>query len=205
MTARDARNHNPLNIRRGPDEWEGLASTQTDPDFCTFKSDVFGFRAGFRILIHYADAYSLNTVNGVISRWAPPSENDTDAYIAAVCKKTGFGPEEPLQIKTWGICSKLIYAMTEQESGAKFETNFKAKDLAEGALRAGIVDSPKTPVKKIGVVLTGAGAAAASIAPQAVDAFTQYRGYFDVFTNPSVKTGLAIVGAVLALLAIFNH
>ncbi len=32
----------------------------------------------------------------MISRWAPPSENHTEAYIRAVAADTGIDPDEPL-------------------------------------------------------------------------------------------------------------
>ena len=42
--ARGERNNNPGNIRHGA-KWQGLASTQTDKDFCQFISPEYGIRA----------------------------------------------------------------------------------------------------------------------------------------------------------------
>lgn len=203
--ARDVTDHNPLNIRRDGTQWEGLSPSQPDAEFCTFTTNAFGFRAAFRILITYADKYNLNTVQGIVGRWAPPSENDTTSYIAAVCKRTGFTPNEVIAPKSWADGSKLLYAMTEQESGAAFEANFKGSELAEGAYRAGIADAPKSPVKKIGVILTAGAAGAASVASPAIDAFTQYRPALDAINSPTFKTILGVVGGLLAVLAIINH
>lgn len=36
------------------------------------------------------------TLSQLISSWAPPSENDTASYIAAVSQSTGFNPDAPL-------------------------------------------------------------------------------------------------------------
>jgi len=199
---RDVRNNNPLNIKHSSDTWEGMSTNQTDPDFVSYISPVFGFRAGFRIFIRYSDAYGINTIRKLITRW---SATDQGSYIDTVSKKVGIGPDVEINIKSYATARALVMAMTEVESGLPFAQNWKEKDLAEGALRAGIVDAPKSPIKKIGVVAAGLGASAASIAPTAIEAFTNYRGYFDAFKNPAFQTTLSLIGAILALLAIFNH
>lgn len=202
---RPVRLNNPLDIRRDGTSWEGLSTSQPDPDFCQFDTMAFGFRAAFRILITYADKYDIGSVRGVVSRWAPPAENDTEAYIKAVCKRTGFADTETISIKSYADGSKLLYAMAEQECGTPFETYYKQSQLAEGAYRAGITDAPKAPIKKIGVILTATGAGVASVAPQAIDAFTQYRPALDAINSPTFKTILGVVGGLLAVFAIINH
>lgn len=77
---RGIRNHNPGNIRHG-DDWQGLRDTQTDKNFCQFVSPEFGIRALARVLMNYEKKHGLNTVRGIIGRWAPPNENNTDAYM----------------------------------------------------------------------------------------------------------------------------
>ena len=97
MLPRGIRNHNPLNIRRnGKDQWKGLADYQQDAAFCQFKSLEFGWRAAFYLLTRtYYHKYRLYTIRGIISKWAPPSENKTEAYIANVSALTGILPDEP--------------------------------------------------------------------------------------------------------------
>ncbi len=95
---RGLRNNNPGNIRKNSTQWQGLAPTQTDSDFFQFVSPEYGIRALMVTLNTYMTKYSLNTVRGIISRWAPPSENDTDAYIAAVSNDTGVGADETLSV-----------------------------------------------------------------------------------------------------------
>ncbi len=93
---RGLRNNNPGNIRKNITKWLGLADQQTDPDFFQFTSPEYGIRAIAVTLNTYITKYGLNTIRGIISRWAPPSENDTDAYIAAVSKEAGVGPDDVL-------------------------------------------------------------------------------------------------------------
>lgn len=76
---RGFRNNNPGNIRHG-EEWLGLAEEQTDPDFFQFVSVEYGIRAMFKILEIYREKYHLTTIDDIISRWAPPTENDTQPY-----------------------------------------------------------------------------------------------------------------------------
>jgi len=81
---RGVRNHNPGNIRRSSDPWQGLAAEQTDPAFFQFISAAYGIRALVKTLITYQDKHGLQTVAEIISRWAPSSENNTGSYISAV-------------------------------------------------------------------------------------------------------------------------
>ena len=55
-----------------------------------------GIRALMRILLTYRFTHKKTNVDSIISRWAPPSENDTDAYIDFVCKKMEVKPLDEL-------------------------------------------------------------------------------------------------------------
>ena len=99
MLPRGIRNNNPLNIRRSKDQWKGMSKTQNDRSFCQFESLEYGWRAAFYLLTRtYYHTYRLYTIRGIISRWAPSSENDTSAYIANVSRLTGIDPDEPIGI-----------------------------------------------------------------------------------------------------------
>ncbi|MBP5572089.1 MAG: hypothetical protein J6X39_05420 [Bacteroidales bacterium] len=75
----------------------------------------FGIRAAFVLLHTYSTKYHANCIRDIISRWAPPSENDTDQYVRNVCKWTGFGGLQQLTEEDW---PKLVRAMGRQECGA---------------------------------------------------------------------------------------
>lgn len=80
---RGFRNNNPLNIRKGS-KWKGLSPVQSDKSFCVFTSLRYGIRAGiYCLLVHY-NRYNLHTIYDIISRWAPPCENDTWNYCKLV-------------------------------------------------------------------------------------------------------------------------
>lgn len=79
---RGYRNCNPGNLRHGS-KWQGLAATQTDAAFCQFVSMTMGMRALCKLLSNYIKN-GHNTIQKIISRYAPSSENNTAAYIATV-------------------------------------------------------------------------------------------------------------------------
>lgn len=114
---RGIRNHNPLNIREpkgGGDQWRGERATDDDPAFEEFDDPVWGIRAGARILKNYMSRYGLVTPRAILSRWAPPSENDTDAYVAHVAGVLGVGPDEPI---AEAQLPELIAVMIQHENG----------------------------------------------------------------------------------------
>lgn len=98
MKTRGLRNNNPLNIRRG-EQWKGLAKKQTDAAFCQFETMAYGWRAAFWLLTRtYYHKYRLYTIRSIVERWAPPKENNTEAYVAHVALMMKYGAEIPLGI-----------------------------------------------------------------------------------------------------------
>jgi hypothetical protein len=120
MLPRGIRNNNPLNIRRSKDQWQGMKKVQSAKQFCQFETLDWGWRAAFKLLTRtYYHQYRLYTIKGIISRWAPPNENNTRVYIENVSRLTGIGPDEPLGIPSdkparW---IALGLAMAIQENG----------------------------------------------------------------------------------------
>lgn len=82
--------------------------------FVRFESMEYGLRAAFVLLRTYSTKYRANCIRDIISRWAPPNENDTEQYIQNVCQWTGFGGNERLTERDW---PKLVQAMARQECG----------------------------------------------------------------------------------------
>jgi len=101
MEPRGIRNNNPLNIRLSSDRWQGQRPPSTSPEgekaFCVFESMAYGWRAAFRLLCHtYYGKYKLKTIRALITRWAPPKENNTEAYIRRVTDRIGIGADKVL-------------------------------------------------------------------------------------------------------------
>ena len=117
---RGIRNNNPLNIRKSGDKWQGLKTLQEDKEFFQFETIEWGWRAAFVILCRtYYGKYKLKTIRDIVTRWAPPKENNTEAYIRHVSDYTGIGPDRDLgDPKTHPTNWLLIgYAMAVMENG----------------------------------------------------------------------------------------
>jgi hypothetical protein len=84
--ARNIRLNNPGNVDRTSIAWQGMSASQADPRFITFVSPQWGFRCMARILLGDFREGAVS-VHELIDRWAPPVENDTDAYVTDVATR----------------------------------------------------------------------------------------------------------------------
>ena len=116
MIPRGIRNNNPLNIRRGTN-WKGLSKTQNDPSFCQFDSMTYGLRAGLIIIRTYMHRYNLNTIFEIVSRWAPPKENNTDAYVKSVSSMMKMHAMQTFDFNDRRRIVALVSAMCKVETG----------------------------------------------------------------------------------------
>ena len=128
---RGLRNNNPLNIRKNNAEWQGLAEEQNDKAFFVFVAPEWGYRAALRTLQNYQRVHGLNTIREGIERWAPPCENDTEAYISFVCKKTGMPASAEPRISNKVVMCSIVAAMSWMENGvpAVMEDVYKGWEL----------------------------------------------------------------------------
>ena len=117
--SRGLANCNPGNIRRSASRYRGEVRPSRDAAFKQFESLEWGYRAIFVTLRTYRRKYGLRTIREMISRWAPPTENHTEAYIRAVSDRTGFAPDEVLDIRLKGQMIPLVAAISEVENGTK--------------------------------------------------------------------------------------
>jgi hypothetical protein len=131
---RGIRNNNPGNIRHG-DKWQGMRAEQTDPDFVQFDSPENGIRALAKVLLAYQSKHGLRTVAQIIARWAPPSENNTAAYIAAVARSMRVDPDKPLVLTDRAALAPLMRAIIAHENGIH---PYTAEQMNLGMSRAGV-------------------------------------------------------------------
>lgn len=129
---RGLRNKNPLNIKKSPNRWKGKVTPSTDKEFEQFEHPLWGIRAAFIIIRTYlSPKYHCKTVADVISRFAPSSENNTAAYVRAVCHYSGITPTELLQFNDRYQMCRLLHAMAWHENGRSIDMSFfqEAYDL----------------------------------------------------------------------------
>lgn len=115
---RAARNNNPGNLRwDGKSQWQGM--TGVDPQgFVQFASPEAGQRAAAINLANQQKLHGINTLTGLIQKYAPASDNnDPAAYIARVAQQTGLDPNAPLNLSDPSVQAKILPAMFGVESG----------------------------------------------------------------------------------------
>jgi hypothetical protein len=105
------RNNNPGNLRP-PGASTGFQKFDTP-------------EAGLAALDQNLQAYGkkgINTIDGVINRWAPSSENNTSAYVAAVAKRLGVDPKQQIDLSSPYVRQALSTAIMLHENGASILT-----------------------------------------------------------------------------------
>lgn len=118
---RGERNNNPGNIRHVPGTvWQGQSAQQTDDAFVQFTDPVYGIRAIARIMRAY-EKQGIHTLADAIDRWAPPNENNSSAYVSAVCQECGRNPDETLSLDS--IMPRLVRAIIHHENGEVIYTD----------------------------------------------------------------------------------
>jgi len=102
-------------------------NVQTDPYFVTFTELKWGFRAAWKLMASYYakfnDQHKVFNILNIICRWAPPSENNTLAYINTVVKLSGIGDLHSLpnpEVNGEEV-ARVIAAMVCVENGIKME------------------------------------------------------------------------------------
>lgn len=114
-TPRGIRNNNPLNLRVG-NNWKGEVEVSSDPTFEQFTEMKWGVRAAFVVLKNYIVRHKCNTIQMIISRWAPSNENNTEQYIKNVSVLSCIGTKEKI-IYDYHVMKRLFNAMCYMENG----------------------------------------------------------------------------------------
>ncbi|UNK26215.1 hypothetical protein MNO11_15320 [Serratia plymuthica] len=117
--SRGLRNNNAGNVRAAPN------AVGHDGGFPIFANPRDGNAALARQLMLYGDRGN-NTLNGIIHTYAPSKENNTQAYINAVSKMTGFSPYDRLDLHSPETLQKLLPAIIKHENGTQ---PFSSEDI----------------------------------------------------------------------------
>lgn len=129
---RGERNNNPGNLNFAGQS--GASIESPGGRFAKFETSFDGLRALSRQLMLYAGR-GINSVEKIISTWAPASDNNnTAAYIQAVSKRLGVSPQAALNISDPQTMSALMGSIIHHENGR----NIYSRDLIGKAAVAGI-------------------------------------------------------------------
>lgn len=114
--SRGLRNNNPGNIRLSKTAYKGEVSS-TDTAFKQFSQMKYGYRAMFILLHYYQRNYMDDTIRKFINRYAPPVENNTQAYIQTVCAHSGKFADERITTANEQDMTAIVSAMSLVENG----------------------------------------------------------------------------------------
>lgn len=171
------RNNNPGNLRP-PGQSTG---------FQQFASPEQGLQAIDRQLQIYGQRDGINTIRGAIGKWAPPNENNTNAYVDRVAKMLGVSPDAKIDLGNPYVRQALSTGIMLHENGSQILTgggparsgNYAAGPSAAEAAKAKAeetkaVDTAKADVardtaSKAAQKLQGQIAASATLAGQLLD------------------------------------
>jgi hypothetical protein len=99
-----------------------LRPVGSNTGFQQFNTPQEGIAAMDKNLEVYGSKHGINTLRGVISRYAPSSENDTENYINEVSKRTSIKPDDKIDLSNPALRHILSGAMMIQEKGVKHFT-----------------------------------------------------------------------------------
>jgi hypothetical protein len=167
-------NNNPGDLKCcDGNNWVGLVGN--NGTFDTFGDTTYGIRAMAVDLTTKIQSDGLNTITAIISDYAPPSENNTQAYIASVVSDTGYAAGQVLAADSQTLAN-LIRAIINHEIGDQLSAQY----VPDADIQAGI---------------SMMGASAPGSATQAVSAAAE---------NNPLGTALIITGSVWLLAKMFS-
>lgn len=170
--ARGERNHNWGNVVYNPaNKWVGQTGRELGGGrFSTFDKPENGIRAVALILQSYQDRHGLRSIRAMFDRYAPPSENNTEGYIATVARAAGVSADQDVDVKQYAVARPMLQAIVQVELG--YLPAGAASVIDEGLRRAGVVkpvetiaQAASTPTGRAAVSLTGVGSVVAVAAP----------------------------------------
>jgi hypothetical protein len=159
--------NNPGDIKDDGTAWQGKVGS--DGTFIIFADTTWGLRAMAVDLTTKINNDGLNTITAIINVYAPPSENNTQAYINSVVSDTGLTANGVLTADA-GTLALLIRAIVNHELGDSLSAQYvpdadiqtgismagnTVSSLAQAAVVA-VTNDPSTAVAVIGgLVLIG--------------------------------------------------
>lgn len=122
---RGERNNNPGNldyIEVGG--WQGQIGRELVPEghifaprFGRYDSPASGIRAIAKQLLAYQTKHGCRTPRQFVERWAPPTENSTDAYVKDVAAVLGVSPDTPIDLTDAATLQVMTRAIIRHENG----------------------------------------------------------------------------------------
>ena len=109
--------NNIFNIRAGRAQWLGMTGSRKG--FVEFDTQEHGIRAWLILMRNYRRRYGCRTIRQIVTRFAPPSENQTERYIRFCCHEVMISDTKDIT-KDIEYCM-LGVAMARMETGTRLD------------------------------------------------------------------------------------
>lgn len=138
---RGLRNNNPGNLIRTSISWQGKIPVAQNKDvkFEQFQNLMYGLRAMIKDLINDINK-GKNTLSSLIKEYAPPSENNTTAYVNSVAKTLGIKADQKITSINASFILNLVRAILKVELGAQ-NVEVTDSDILEAVYNLGEVST----------------------------------------------------------------
>lgn len=163
---------NPLNVKVFGNKWNGLIG-QDERGHGIFSRPEEGIRAGVKVLQSYSNKYGINTIEGIISRFAAADPATLRAYVDNVSHASGYAPDEQLDVTNPDVLRKIIPPMIRQEIG---DVPYSDETINVGIHRGLGLDTDRTQT---------------TLLEQEEERLPRLTSA-DLILNPDVKTGYAV-------------
>lgn len=130
---RAERNNNPGNLNFAG-QAGAVLEDGSNARFAKFGSTAEGVSALAKQLQRYGER-GLDTVSKIINKYAPSSENNTQAYIDALSKRLGVTGDQKLDLNDTTTLTGLIKGIARHEAGSDYLSD---SDVMTGLSMAGV-------------------------------------------------------------------
>lgn len=154
IPTRGERNNNPFNLKKTDIKWQGKVDSGSDPVFEQFVSPLLGIRAGFKNLLEQGREGN-NTVYLLITKYAPPNENNTNQYMKSVCQHLNVNPDDKIDLDNYDTLYAIGSAIILHENGRII---YNDALINQAMQLAGVHDAPTPSVATCPEAKAAAGA-----------------------------------------------
>ena len=109
--------NNIFNIRAGRAQWLGMTGSRKG--FVEFDTQEHGIRAWLVLMRNYRRRYGCRTIRQIVTRFAPPKENQTERYIRYCCQVVVLGDNADISQDI--MYAMLGVAMARMETGTMLD------------------------------------------------------------------------------------
>ncbi len=142
--------NNPYNIKQYDQGF--LGESGEDSGFISFEDPMYGVRAADRVLNTYGTKRGINTVRGLINRFAPPSENDTSSYVNYISGQLGIDPDAEVDLSDPEMRARILSPMAMMESRSEYSPGQITSMIEQANLSQGDSGQTQFPTPRPNIV-----------------------------------------------------